>query len=122
MRPARTGSQAVTPRRAVKIAAAQIRIAAALALHRAGPDLVAREAALALVRSLTPAEVEVLRRMLAASHLLHLDPPPTRLHELGLVRPVPVRGGVDGWSITSAGVHAHCDARSLARRVSNPRK
>lgn len=103
----------MTPRRAAKIAAAQARIAAALATHRAGP---------ALIPDLTPDEVEVLRRMLAASHLLHIDPPPTRLHELGLVRPVAVCGGVEGWVITSAGVYAHCDARSLARRVSNPRK
>ena len=111
----RDGHGRVTPRRAAKIAAAQVRIAAALATYRAPPVA-------APVHDLTPEEVEVLRLMLAASHLLHLPTPPTRLHELGLVEPVPVRGGVDGWVITSAGVYAHCDARSLARRVSNPRK
>ena len=112
----------MTPARAAKIAAAQARIAAALATHRAPVDPAAEARTAAIVASLTPEEVEVLRRMLAASHLLHLDPPPTRLHELGLVARAQVRGGVDGWVITSAGVYAHCDARSLARRVSNPRK
>lgn len=115
-------AQAVTPARVARLVAARARVAAALASHRAPVDPTADATARALAESLTSAEVEVLRSLLAASHLLHLPTPPTRLHELGLVRPVPVRDGVDGWVITSAGVGAHCAARSSARRVSNPRK
>jgi len=104
----------VTPARAAKIAAARVRIAAALASHRAPPVP-------APAHDLTPEEVEVLRSMLGRA-CVALSSPPTRLHDLGLVRPVPVRGGVDAWEITGAGVRAHCAARSPARRVSNPRK
>lgn len=109
-----------------RLAAARARVAAALAAHAhdlAHPEEVAAraEAEQALAASLTADEVEVLRVMLVVSHAIALRSP-LRLHELGLVRPVPVRGGVDAWEITSAGVGAHCAARSLARRVSNPRK
>lgn len=104
----------MTPARVAKIATARVRIAAALAEHRAPP--VADPA-----HDLTPEEVEVLRSMLGRA-CVALPSPPTRLHELGLVRPVSVRGGDDAWEITGAGVGAHCAARSLARRVSNPRK